>query len=79
MALRLFVDFQNSDVQGRVRLNTVGSLRDPAVSKLEIGTALELHDGEMELEGVAAYSSEERIWVAVVDWQKFRPTAATHL
>jgi hypothetical protein len=81
MALRLFVDFQNSDPQGRVRLvrlNTVGTLKDLADSETELehGVRVELYDGEMHpLEGVAEYSPEERIWVAVVDWKLFRPSA----
>jgi hypothetical protein len=73
MALRVFVDFHNADRQGRVRLNTVGSLRDLTAYNLQTGVALQLYDDETELAGFAEYSSEERIWTAVVDWSKFNP------
>jgi hypothetical protein len=37
---------------------------------------VELYDGEMKpLRGVAEYSQEEKIWVAVVDWNQFKPSA----
>lgn len=76
MAVRLCVDFQNSDSQGRIRLNTVGTLKDLADSEVELehGMSVELYDGEMRpLLGVAEYSQREGIWVAVVDWKLFGP------
>jgi hypothetical protein len=73
MTPRIFVDFHNCDPQGRVRLNTVGSIQDLASSgiRLESGTPLVLCDyEEFEIEGTAEYSAEEGIWVAVFDWDR---------
>ena len=75
MKPRVFVDFQNADPLGRVRLNTIGGLKDVASlgTTLQSGTLLELYEGETTLEGVADYSKDEKMWVAVVDWEQFRP------
>jgi hypothetical protein len=71
---RVFADFQNSDPQGRVRLNAVGTLED--LSRLGLvlqeGVEIVLYCSELETEGVVAYSSEEELWVAKVDWEKIR-------
>lgn len=71
---RVFVDFHNSDRQGRVRLNTVGTLQD--LNRLGIvlseGAEILLYCLESETEGVVSYSSEEGLWVAAVDWDKMR-------
>lgn len=78
MAPRIFADFHNADPQGRVQLNTVGSLRGLEGIRLKAGTVLDLYDGDMELEGgVAEYSTDEKIWVARVDWKNFRPLPST--
>jgi hypothetical protein len=78
MAPRIFADFQNADPLGRVRLNTVGSIRGLEGVHLQAGTVLDLYDGDMELKGgVAEYSVDEKIWVARVDWNKFRPLQST--
>ena len=67
---RVFVDFNNSDRQGRIRLNTVGTLQD--LNRLGIilreGTKMILCSLELETEGIATYSAEEGLWVAKIDW-----------
>ena len=67
---RVFVDFNNSDRQGRIRLNTVGALQD--LNRLGIilreGTKMILCSLELQTEGTATYSTEEGLWVARVDW-----------
>lgn len=70
------VDFQNADGKGRVRLNTRGALKDIERLALTLrnGMHLLLSDGELEIDGVAAYSEEEQIWVSIVDWNKLRDT-----
>jgi hypothetical protein len=62
----IYVDFNNCDQQGRVRLNVVGSLRDLASTgvRLEDGVALHLTDNELEVNGIAEFSKEESIWTA---------------
>ncbi len=80
---RIFADFQNTDAQGRVRLNTVGTLED--LSRLQVhlreGLALTLYQDdadeqgrpqELQAEGVATYSQGERCWVATIDWDALR-------
>ena len=67
---RVFVDFQNSDRLGRVRLSTVGTIHD--LNRLGIslseGTQLLLYCLELEAQGTATYSAEEGGWVAIIDW-----------
>lgn len=68
-------DFNNADALGRVRLNTIGSIESLARSGLKLtdGLAIRVHDGdELEADGVARFSSEEGIWVAVIDWDAIR-------
>jgi hypothetical protein len=70
----VFVDFNNSDRQGRVRLNCVGTVQD--LNRLGIilreGTEMLLSCVELEIEGIATYSTEEGLWVARVDWDRIR-------
>ncbi len=71
---RVFVDFHNSDRHARVRLNTVGTVQD--LNRLGIvlheGAEIHLYCLEAEAEGVVSYSTEEGLWVAMVDWDKIR-------
>jgi hypothetical protein len=71
---RVFVDFNNSDRQGRVRLNCVGTVQD--LNRLGIvlqeGAEMLLSCVELEVEGIVTYSTEEGLWVATVDWDKVR-------
>jgi hypothetical protein len=71
---RVFVDFNNSDRQGRVRLNCVGTLQD--LSRLGVvlreGTEILLSSYELEAYGTAAYSAEEGLWVAKFDSDNIR-------
>ncbi len=67
---RIFVDFHNSDRQGRVRLNTVGSLEDLNSQGVVLrqGMEIQLYCLESEINGVVSYSTEEGLWVAAIDW-----------
>ena len=67
---RVFADFHNADVQGRVRLNCIGTTRDLARHKILLreGLPLRLYSEDLEADGVVQFSSEEKIWVAAVDW-----------
>jgi hypothetical protein len=69
---RVRVDFQNADADGRVRLNTAGAVADISDQEIDLRTAerLRLVDGELEVDGRVEFSSDERIWVAAVDWQE---------
>jgi hypothetical protein len=70
----VFVDFHNSDKQGRIRLNTVGTLED--LNRLGIvlreGIQIIVCCLESEAEGVVTYSREEGLWVAAINWNDIR-------
>ncbi|MFE1748282.1 hypothetical protein [Coleofasciculus sp. H7-2] len=68
--LRVFADFHNADVQGRLRLNCIGTIEDLALQniKLHDGQLLTLYSEDLEVDGVVQYSEEEHLWVAVIDW-----------
>lgn len=67
---RIYIDFHNADMQGRLRLNCTGTVEDLALQQvaLRTGQALLLYSEDLEVEGVVAYSTEEKVWVAVIDW-----------
>ncbi len=78
---KVFVDFNNSDRLGRVRLNTVGTVQD--LSQLGIvlseGAAIILRSFELEAEGTVTYSSEEGVWVAKIDWDEIQELPGNQL
>lgn len=76
---RVYVDFQNVDPAGRVRLNCAGTARDLARQRVELckGLRLTLYSDDaddagrpdpLETQGVVAYSDDEECWVASIDW-----------
>jgi hypothetical protein len=71
---RVFVDFHNADEQGRLRLNCVGSIEDLAHQRaaLSKGQSLTLYSEDLEVDGVIEFSEEEKVWVAVIDWNQIR-------
>lgn len=74
---RIFVDFHNTDSQGRLRLNCVGTNDDLRCQNILLhdGQSLILYSEELQVEGVVHYSEEEKFWVAVIDWNQIRETA----
>jgi hypothetical protein len=74
---RIFADFQNADSQGRLRLNCIGTIEDLSRqgTKLIDGENLLIYSEELEADAVVAYSDEEKIWVAEIDWDKIREVA----
>ncbi len=68
--LRVFADFHNADVQGRVRLSCVGTIADLKRQgiALQEGQSLIIYSEELEVEGIVHYSEEEKLWTAVIDW-----------
>ena len=68
--LKVFADFHNADVQGRLRLNCIGTVEDLARQNIELqdGQLLTLYSEDLEVEGVVQYSPEENLWVAAIDW-----------
>ncbi len=68
--VRVFADFHNADVKGRVRLNCTGTIADLERQGivLQDGQTLIIYSEELEVEGVVHYSEEEQLWTAVIDW-----------
>jgi hypothetical protein len=71
---RVFVDFHNADTRGRLRLNCIGTIEDLAQQQIVLhdGVCLTLYSEELEVEGVAEYSTDEHLWVAVIDWRAIK-------
>ena len=79
----VYADLHNADAQGRVRLNSVGTIRDLARQQVQLrkGLVLALYSDDaddrgrpddLHVPGVVEYSSEEQCWVAVIDWGAIR-------
>jgi hypothetical protein len=66
--IRIYADFNNTDEQGRVGLNTVGSLEDLKQygETLQEGDAVILYAPD-EFE-VSATLSFDKVWMARPDW-----------
>ena len=71
---RVFADFHNADLKGRLRLNCVGTVEDLTCQKISLrnGQSLILYSEELEVDGIVQYSKEENLWVAVIDWAAIR-------
>jgi len=74
----IHADFMNADPRGRVRLNAVGTVEDLGRLGLRLAEGLRVvvHDEELEADGVVTYSADERVWVAVIDWNALRPVVS---
>jgi hypothetical protein len=71
---RVFADFHNADTQGRLRLNCTGTIEDLARQKIWLRDAQELilYSEDLEVDGVVRYSTEENVWVAIINWDEIR-------
>lgn len=71
---RVFADFHNADAQGRLRLNCTGTIEDLARQKIWLQDAQELtlYSEDLEVDGIVRYSTEENVWVAVINWDEIR-------
>ena len=76
--LKVFADFHNADVQGRVRLSCVGTIADlkRQGTVLRDGQSLIIYSEELEVEGIVHYSEEENLWTAVIDWNTIQEVDA---
>ena len=71
---KIFADFNNADVKGRIQLTTLGSIIDINLNQIELIEGKKvLLDDEEELKtiGTLKYSPEENIWVAEINWNDF--------
>lgn len=68
--VRIFADFHNADVKGRLRLSCVGTIEDLERHGIVLreGQSLIIYSEELEVEGIVHYSEEENLWTAVIDW-----------
>ena len=67
---KLFVDFNNADKLGRVRLNTNGTFADIDRLNIELKENMQVllnDDDTLTTIGIIKYSSEEKIWVAEIN------------
>jgi len=71
---RVYADFHNADPQGRLRLNCVGTVQDLSRQQINLreGLELTLYSEDLEVKGQVQYSSEESMWVAVIDWDAIK-------
>ncbi|WOL31441.1 hypothetical protein [Microcoleus phage My-WqHQDG] len=71
---RVSVDFNNADEQGRVYLTCVGTLQDLNQQGIQLvdGLVLLLYQEDLIAEATTKYDDEQRVWVAVVDWDHMR-------
>ena len=75
----VYVDFQNADAKGRLRLNAAGTFEDLARHGVRLceGLLLQLYSedegsngraGSLRAVGTVEYSTDEGLWVASIDW-----------
>jgi hypothetical protein len=76
---KVYADFHNADISGRLRLNCVGTVEDLARQGITLrdGMSLTLYSDDLDakgqpdellVDGVASFSEEEHCWVAAIDW-----------
>lgn len=71
--IRIYADFNNADVLGRVRMNTFGLMRDVESKGLILTEGLKVildDEDELRAVGIIEFSETEQIWVAKIDWDK---------
>ena len=70
----IIVDFKNTDPDGRIKLNTAGSLiciKEKGIELIE-GKRVRLDDEErLRNTGTLTFSKEENIWVATIEPDSF--------
>ena len=80
---KIYADFHNADLQGRLRLNCIGTTEDLAKQQVELhkGLLLTLYADDLDengnldellVDGVVSLSEEEHCWVAAIDWAAIR-------
>jgi hypothetical protein len=70
--IRIYADFNSQDDQGRVILNTVGSIEDLKRHEHELseGTEVLLYMDDVELHGTLVF--EEDVWMGLPDFDTIR-------
>ena len=73
--ITLFADFNNTDTQGRIRLNTTGLQNDLRTQNISLKSGMKVlldDNDELKAFGIVEYSTTENIWVAVIKWEDFK-------
>ncbi|HWY85551.1 MAG TPA: hypothetical protein VNX28_02440 [Gemmataceae bacterium] len=76
---KVYADFHNADLQGRIRLNCLGTKEDLSRQQVELcdGLVLTLYSDDLDdkgkldellVDGIVSFSEEESCWVAAIDW-----------
>jgi hypothetical protein len=76
---KVYADFHNADINGRLRLDCVGTTEDLTALGivLQEGMQLSLYADDLDakgqpdellVDGVVTFSETEQCWVAVIDW-----------
>lgn len=72
---KIIVDFHNTDIKGRVRLNldcTKEYFKNNSTVLIEGKEIILDDDDELFTIGIIKYSDDEDIWVAEVDWDNIK-------
>jgi hypothetical protein len=74
MAIRIYADINNCEENGKVRLNTHGSLSNlfKREKKIHTGMLVWLHDEEFEVESKLEYDQKWKIWLGEPNWSTIR-------
>ena len=74
----IYADFNNADPRGCLRLNCIGTVEELSRQGVQLREGLQLivHDEELEADGEAHFSTEEQIWVALINWRMVRRKGA---
>jgi hypothetical protein len=70
--IRIYADFNSTDEQRRVMLNTVGSLNDLEMHRDVVADGMEVIfyvPGDFEVHGTLVF---EGIWIGIPDWSTIR-------
>ena len=77
----VYADFHNADAQGRVRLNSIGTVSDLSRQQVQLREQLQLElysddadeqgrELRLSVPGTVTYSEEEQCWMAIIDWER---------
>ena len=71
---KVFADFHNADAHGRLRLSCIGTVEDLTQQQIVLrdGLPRTFYSEELEVDGVVQYSTDENVWIAVIDWPAIR-------
>ena len=73
----IFVDFNNRDAKGRVRLITNGSIKSIKDGNIKLveGKRVQITDEELQTIGTLRFSEDEKIWVAEFHFNELKDTS----